>query len=72
VYEILGTMPKSLSGKELLPPSPLLTMTDVQQSGPNWTVMADGPAEAACPTCGRVSRSGHSAYVRDLKDLSGP
>jgi hypothetical protein len=30
---------------------------------------ADGPAPAVCPTCGRVSTSRHSAYVRTLKDL---
>ena len=62
-------MPKSLSGHELLPPSSLLRLTDVQQQGAHWIVMADGPAQAACPTCGRVSRSRHSAYVRTLKDL---
>jgi hypothetical protein len=62
-------MPKSLSGHELLPPSSLLRLTDVQQQGAHWIVRADGPAQAAWPTCGRVSRSRHSAYVRTLKDL---
>ena len=62
-------MPKAVPGNDLLPPSPLLRLTDVQHSGPNWIVMADGPADAACPTCGHVSRSRHSAYVRTLKDL---
>ena len=52
---MLGTMPKSLSGHELLPPSSLLSLTDVQQQGADWIVRADGPAQAACPTCGRVS-----------------
>lgn len=62
-------MPKALPGNDLLPPSALLRMTDVEHSGPNWIVRADGPPHAACPTCGRVSRSRHSAYVRTLKDL---
>src|SRR6266446_3128003 len=62
-------MPNSLSGHELLPPSSLLRLTDVQHQGVHWIVRADGPAQAACPTCGRVSRSRHSAYVRTLKDL---
>jgi len=62
-------MPNALLGKDLLPPSPLLRLTDVQHHGPNWTVMADPPPHAACPTCGRVSTSRHSAYVRTLKDL---
>src|ERR1700716_3697831 len=60
-------MPNSLSGHELLPPSSLLRLTEVQ--GVHWIVRADGPAQAACPTCGRVSHSRHSAYVRTLKDL---
>ena len=66
---MLGFMPNSLPGHELLPPSTLLSLTDVQQQGPDWIVRADGPARAACPTCGRVSTSRHSAYVRTLKDL---
>jgi hypothetical protein len=66
---MLGSMPKSLPGHELLPPSSLLSLTDVQQQGANWIVMADGPSHAACPGCGRVSRSRHSVYTRTLKDL---
>src|SRR6202048_2022123 len=62
-------MPNVLSGNDLLPPSPLLRLTNVQHRGPDWIVMADGPPQAACPTCGRVSTSRHSAYVRTLKDL---
>ena len=62
-------MPNVLSGHDLLPPSPLLRLTDVQHRGPDWIVMADGPPQAACPTCGRVSTSRHSAYVRTVKDL---
>jgi transposase len=62
-------MPKSLPGHELLPPSPSLRMTDVQRNGPNWIIRADGPPHAACPKCGGVSRSRHSAYIRSLKDL---
>src|SRR4051812_22035287 len=62
-------MPKLLSGHELLPPSSLLSLTDVQHTGTDWIVKADGPAHAACPTCGRVSNSRHSAYIRTLKDL---
>src|ERR1700709_1177905 len=62
-------MPNTLPGNDLLPPSPLLRLTDVQHSGPDWIVRADGPLQAACPTCGRVSTSRHSAYVRTLKDL---
>jgi hypothetical protein len=62
-------MPNALSGNDLLPPSPLLRLTDVQNRGPNWVVMADGPAQGACPTCRGVSTSRHSAYVRTLKDL---
>jgi transposase len=62
-------MPKSLPGHELLPPSALLRLTDVQRAGADWIVMADAPAEAACPTCGRLSTSRHSTYVRTLKDL---
>jgi hypothetical protein len=69
VNKILGTMPKSLSGHAMLPPSSLLSLTDVQHTGTDWIVKADGPAQAACPTCGHVSRSRHSAYVRTLKDL---
>jgi transposase len=66
---MLGSMPKSWPGHELLPPSSLLSLTDVQQHGTDWIVRADGPTQAACPTCGRVSTSRHSAYVRTLKDL---
>src|ERR1700704_3673229 len=62
-------MPNALPGKDLLPRSRFLRLTDVQHSGPNWIVMADGPPHATCPTCGRVSTSRHSAYVRTLKDL---
>ena len=62
-------MPKSLPGHELLPRSSLLSLTEVQQSGADWIVRADGPSHAACPGCGRVSRSRHSAYTRTLKDL---
>ena len=62
-------MPKSFPGHELLPRSSLLSLTEVQQSGADWIVRADGPSHAACPGCGRVSRSRHSAYTRTLKDL---
>jgi hypothetical protein len=61
---MLGFMPKSLPGHELLPPWSLLG-TDVQQQGTDWIVMADEPAQPACPTCGR-STSRHSACVRTL------
>ena len=62
-------MPNCLAGHELLPPSSLLRLTDVQQQGVHWIVKADGPNQAVCPTCGGVSRSRHSAYVRTVKDL---
>ena len=38
---MLGSTPKSLPGDELLPPSSLLSLTDVQQQGPDWIVRAD-------------------------------
>ena len=62
-------MPNALPGKDLLPRSPLLRLTDIQHDGPKWIVRADGPPYAACPTCGRVSTSRHSAYVRTMNDL---
>src|ERR1700704_6464331 len=62
-------MPNVLPGKDLLPRSPLLRLTDIQHDGPKWIVRADGPPYAACPTCGRVSTSRHSAYVRTMNDL---
>ena len=62
-------MPKSLSGHELLPPSPLLTLTTVERSDVGWTVKARGPDQATCPRCRQVSTSRHSRYVRSLKDL---
>src|SRR4051812_5876695 len=62
-------MPNALSGHDLLPSSPLLRLNDVRPSGPNWVMMADGPAQGACPTCRSVSTSRHSAYTRTLKDL---
>lgn len=62
-------MPKSLSGHELLPPSPLLTLTTVERSDVGWTVKALGPDQARCPRCRQVSTSRHSRYVRSLKDL---
>ena len=62
-------MLKSLPGKELLPASPFLKLTDVTQDGSRWIVSAEGPDRAACPDCGRVSDSLHSHYVRTLKDL---
>ena len=62
-------MPKSLPGKELLPPSPLLRLTDVVQSGSDWIVSADGPDWGTCPKCGGRSVSRHSHYIRTLTDL---
>ena len=62
-------MPKSFPGHELLPRSSLLSLTEVQQRGADWIVMADGRSHAACPRCGRVSRSRQSAYTRTLRDL---
>jgi len=41
--------PNALPGKDLLPPSPLLRLTDVQHHGPNWTVMADPPLTPRAP-----------------------
>jgi hypothetical protein len=32
-----------LPGKDLLPRSPLLQLTDIQHDGPKWIVRADGP-----------------------------
>jgi hypothetical protein len=62
-------MPTSVSGHDLLPPSPLLTLTTVERSDKGWTVQARGPDQAACPRCRQVSTSRHSRYVRSLKDL---
>jgi transposase len=62
-------MPKSLSGHELLPPSPLLTLTTLERNDAGWTVMASGPNQAPCPCCHQVSTSRHSRYVRSLADL---
>ena len=62
-------MSKLLSGKELLPASPLLKLTGVVQSDSNWTVMADGLDRGACPQCGGISVSRHSRYFRTLQDL---
>jgi transposase len=62
-------MPNSLPGHELLPPSPLLTLTTVERSDAGWTVTARGPDQAKCPRCCHVSTSRHSRYVRTLKDL---
>jgi hypothetical protein len=62
-------MPKSLPGKELLPPSPLLRLTDVVQSGSGWIVRADGPDWGTCPKCSGRSISRHSHYIRTLTDL---
>lgn len=62
-------MPKSLPGHELLPPSPLLTLTTVERTEAGWTVLARGPDQAPCPRCGVVSTSRHSHYVRSLTDL---
>ena len=42
-------MHKALPGKDLLPRSPLLRLTDVQHNGPNWIVIADGPPQARVP-----------------------
>ena len=36
-------MPNTLPGKDLLPRSPLLRLTDIQHDGPKWIVRADGP-----------------------------
>jgi transposase len=62
-------MRKSMPGHELLPPSPLLTVTTVERSDTGWTVQARGPDQAACPGCRQVSTSRHSCYMRSLKDL---
>jgi hypothetical protein len=42
-------MPNSVSGNQLLPPSPLLTLTTVERNDAGWTVMARGPDQAPCP-----------------------
>src|SRR5271154_2924169 len=62
-------MSKSLPGKELLPASPLLRLTDVVRNGSNWLVMADSLVPGACPNCGGVPVSRHSYYIRTLRDL---
>jgi hypothetical protein len=62
-------MQKSLPGKELLPPSPLLRLTDVVQSGTDWIVRADGPDWGTYPNCGGRSVPRHSHYIRTLTDL---
>ena len=62
-------MSKSLSGKELLPASPLLRLTDVARNGSNWIVMADSLVPGVCPNCGGVPVSRHSYYIRTLRDL---
>jgi hypothetical protein len=46
-------MPNALPGKDLLPRSPLLRLTDIQHNRlGRWVVRADGLPYAACPTCG--------------------
>src|SRR5215210_4910076 len=62
-------MPKSVSGHELLPRSPLLTLTTVEWTDAGWTVVASGPNQAPCPRCQQLSTSRHSRYVRTLTDL---
>src|SRR3977135_1209111 len=62
-------MPKSVSGHELLPRSPLLTLTTVERTDAGWTVVASGPDQAPCPRCRQLSTSRHSRYVRTLTDL---
>jgi transposase len=62
-------MRKSMPGHELLPPSSLLTLTTLERNDTGWTVMVQGPDQARCPRCRRVSLSRHSRYVRTLKDL---
>src|SRR4051794_15332855 len=62
-------MPKSMSGRELLPQSPLLTGTTVERNEAGWTVTARGPNQAPCPRCRHVSTSRRSRYVRSLTDL---
>src|SRR5215218_7670883 len=62
-------MPKSVSGHELLPQSPLLTLTTVERTDAGWTVVASGPNQAPCPRCRQLSTSRHSRYVRTLMDL---
>src|ERR1035438_376140 len=62
-------MAKSMSGKELLPPSELLKLTGLEQGDSGWTIMANGPDREACPQCNQISHSRHSRYVRTLKDL---
>src|SRR3979409_391100 len=62
-------MPKSVAGHELLPRSPLLTLTTVGRTDAGWTVVASGPNQAPCPRCRQVSTSRHSRYVRTLTDL---
>src|SRR3979411_1215335 len=60
-------MPKLLSAHELLPPSPLLTLTTVERTDAGWTVRAQGPDYARCPRCRQVSMARHSRYVRPPK-----
>ena len=62
-------MPKSVSGHELLPRSPLLTLTTVERTDAGWTVVASGPDQAPCPRCRQLSTSRHSRYVRTLTDV---
>src|SRR6202795_2593121 len=62
-------MPKLLSAHELLPPSPLLTLTTHERTEAGWTVRAQGPDRARCPRCRQVSTARHRRYVRTLKDL---
>ena len=52
----------SLPGHDLLPPSSLLRLTDVQQSGPNW-IRADGLLTDA----GRLDGSTRRAHFRDRR-----
>jgi transposase len=63
-------MPKSVSGHELLPRSPPLTLTTVERTDAGgWIVVASGPDQALCPRCHHVSTSRHSRYVRTLTDV---
>src|SRR5712671_5611851 len=62
-------MPKSVFGQELLPRTPLLTLTTVERTDAWWTVVASGPDHAACPRCQQLSTSRHTRYVRTLTDM---
>ena len=62
-------MSGQLPGHELLPPCSLLMLTTLDRNDAGWTVIAQGPDQARCPRCRRVSIARHSRYVRTLKDL---